>query len=479
MSADPDLPVAIGLDIGGTHLRAARVDADGVIQSELWRPTRRGSEDVLADSLELIAELRTARTAGVGVGIPGQVDAQRRNVLSGGYVDLSALPFAGRVQEATGLPVAIENDAAMALLAEKSIGAAQTYANVVLLTVGTGIGGAVLEQGQLLRGRGTAGQLGHLVTDPAGPVCLCGRRGCLETFSSGSSLARHVAEAGLPPGTRIEDLLDRMPEPVATAVVTAWAGPLRQAIDSLVAALNPDLVLLGGGLGHQAVSALQRLPEPVRSWYDAPIRPAALGPEAGVIGAGLAALRFTRAERKIVVLVNGVPASGKSTVARQLGDALGWPVLSLDTVKQPFLDALPPGDRSFNRTLGRASYRAMFDVIRDAPAGSSFVLDAWFGFQPVERLAEAVKAAGVDGCAELWCEAPPEEIGRRYAERAERRGAGHPGLEYVPELIDLAHRAGPTGLLPMRRQDTTKDLDLPAVLSWARDALRTPLQFFS
>lgn len=479
MSAIPDVPAAIGLDIGGTHLRAARVGADGTIQAHLRRPTRRGAAEVLADSLALIAELRTSDTTSVGLGIPGQVDSRRGKVLSGGYVDLSTLPFAERVQDAAGLPVVMENDAAMALVAEHSIGAARTYANVVMLTIGTGIGGAVLEGGQLLRGKGTAGQLGHLVIDPAGPLCLCGRKGCLETSSSGSSLARHIARAGLPPETQVEDLLARMPEPISTAVVMAWAAPLRQAIDSLVAALGPDLVLLGGGLGRQAVSALEHLPQPASSWYDAPIQPAALGSEAGVIGAGLAALRSSHTKRKTVILVNGVPASGKSTVARQIGDALGWPVLSLDTVKQPFLDALPPGDRLFNRTLGRASYRAMFDVVRDAPVGSGFVLDAWFGLQPVECLAEALEGAGVLGCVELWCEAPPGEIGRRYADRAGRRGPGHPGLDYVPELIDLARRATPTGLVPARRQDTTQGVDLQGVLSWAIAGLQAPLRFFS
>jgi glucokinase len=462
---------AIGLDIGGTHLRAARVAADGRIEAHRSLPTRRDASAVLADALRLIGELRSPEVGAIGVGAPGQVDGERREVLSGGYVDLSTLPFARRLEEAAGLPVAVENDAAMALVAEHAVGAAREASNVVLLTVGTGIGGAVLERGRLLRGRRSAGQLGHIVIDPDGPPCLCGRRGCLETLSAGPALARHMAEAGLPPGTRAEDLLAQPDSPAARTALGAWARPLRQAVDTLVAALNPDLVLLGGGLGAAAAAVLRDHAPPARGWYDAPVRAAALGDDAGVIGAALAGLRAGGTAAKRVVLVNGVPASGKSTVAHALSRALGWPHLALDTVKQPFLEELPPGDRLFNRTLGRASYRALFDLVRDAPDGSGFVLDAWFGFQPLDRLKEGLARAGVGRVAEIWCAAPPEEIGRRYAARAPSRGPGHPGLDYVPELVELAARAGPTGFAPLRTVDATQRPDVDGLALWVRRTL--------
>ena len=457
---------AIGIDIGGTHLRAARVDSEGRVLESRRIPTRRAAEAVLEDCLRLIAELRSTEVEGVGIGVPGRVDAGRRAVLSGGYVDLSGMPFADRVAEGAGLPVDVENDAAMALLAEQAFGVARGLANVVMLTIGTGIGGAVLERGRLLRGRRAAGQLGHLVVAPGGLPCLCGRRGCLETVSSGTALGRLLAEAGHLPGTRLGDLA----EGEAAAVREAWAGPLRRAVDSLVAALDPDLVVLGGGLGAEAAAALGALPSSP-SWYSAPVRAAALGDEAGVIGAAVAAMRRPG---KRVVLVNGVPASGKSTVARALSEALGWPLLTLDTVKQPFLDELPPGDRPFNRTLGRASYRAIWDLIRDAPEGSGFVVDAWFGFQPIGMLSEGLARAGTAEVAEVWCEAPPEEIGRRYAARVAGRGPGHPGLDYVPELVELARRVGPTGLAPVRRVDTTEAPDPAGVLAWIAERLGIP-----
>jgi glucokinase len=457
---------AIGLDIGGTRLRAARVTADGRIEAHRNVPTRRDAALVLADALWLISELRAPGVGAIGVGAPGQVDAERREVLSGGYVDLSTIPFAQRLEDEAGLAVAVENDAAMALVAEHAVGAAKGASSVVLLTIGTGIGGAVLERGRLLRGRRSAGQLGHLVIDPDGPPCLCGRRGCLETLSAGPALARHMAEAGLPPETRAEDLLARPDGRAAASALRAWVRPLRQGIDTLVAALNPDLVLLGGGLGAAGAVALCDHAPPGPGWYHAPVRAAALGAQAGVIGAALAGLRATQAPAKRVVLVNGVPASGKSTVAHALSSALGWTHLALDTVKQPFLEELPPGDRLFNRTLGRASYRALFDLMRDAPAGSGFVLDAWFGFQPLDRLTQGLASAEIGRVAEIWCGAPPEEIGRRYAARVPFRGPGHPGLDYVPELVELAAAAKPTGLAPVRVVDTTQHLDPKGLALW-------------
>lgn len=454
---------AIGIDIGGTRLRAARVKA-GVIEARASAASARDPAEVLARVLDLVAQVRNADVVALGIGVPGQVHAATRRVLSGGYVDLSGFDFAAEVETATGLPVSLENDATMALLGEAAHGAAQGMANVVMLTIGTGIGGAVLDQGQVLRGRGAAGQLGHICVDPDGRACVCGRIGCVETVSSGTAFATHLAEASLPPETRAEDLLVRQ-DPPARAVIAAWAQPLRAAIDSLIATCNPDGVVIGGGAGAAATAALAALP--VRaSWFDAPVLAAALGDDAGVIGAATAALQ--NRPHKRAVLVNGVPASGKSAVARALSDATGWPVLALDTIKNPFLSILPPGDRLFNRTLGRASYAAIFDLIADAPQGTTVIIDAWFGFQPLDTLQDHIARAGITDLAEVWCHAPPETIGARYGARLHLRPAGHPGADYVPELIALAHRATPTGLAPRYDVDSTQDLNIAALTDWLR-----------
>lgn len=451
----------IGLDIGGTHLRGARVGADGTIEARAKDASGPDPQAVLDRCLSLIARLRTPGATGIGIGVPGQVDAASRRVLSGGFVDLSGLDLAARVEAAAGLPVTLENDAAMALLGEARAGAARGHASAAMLTIGTGIGGAVLEGGRLLRGGGVAGQLGHMIVPGGGP-CVCGRTGCVETASSGTAFAAHLARAGLPAGTRAEELTADDPH----GVLRAWAAPLRAAIDTLVAVCNPGLVVIGGGAGAAMARALALVP-PARSWFDAPVVPAALGDDAGVTGAALAA----RPAGKRLVIVNGVPASGKSAVARALADRTGWPLYALDTVKGPFLAALAPVDRPFNRLLGRAAYDAIFDLLADAPAGATAILDAWFGFQPVDVLRDGLRRAGIADLAEVWCHAPPEVVGARYAARAADRPAGHPGADYVPELVALARTARPTGLAEPFRLDTTGPPDLGALTAWLRTAL--------
>jgi glucokinase len=453
------MPTAIGIDIGGTYLRAARV-TDGVIVARASAPSSPDPNQVLARCLSLVADVRSPDVTALGIGVPGQVNAITRRVLSGGYVDLSGFDFATAVETATHLPVIVENDATMALLGEAAFGAAKGLQNAVMLTIGTGIGGAIQNHGHILRGRGTAGQLGHICIDPNGRPCVCGRTGCVETVSSGTAFGLHLAQAGLPAKTRAEDLLIRT-DASAKQVITAWAAPLRTAIDTLISTCNPDCIIIGGGAGPAAVACLATLPARP-SWFTCPILPATLGDDAGVIGAASAAL--AHASRKRAILVNGVPASGKSAVARALSDQTGWPILALDTIKTPFLQTLPPGDRTFNRTLGRASYTAIFDIIAAAPTGTGVIIDAWFGFQPIETLTDHIARAGITHITEIWCHAPPDVIGARYAARSHTRHTGHPGTDYVPELIALATRATPTGLAQAIAVDTTLPLDVPALL---------------
>lgn len=455
---------AIGIDVGGTNLRAARVADDGRILAAARLSTRRDGHAVLEDCLTLIAGLMTPEVRGIGIGLPCRVDPIRRRIAPGGYVDLSALDPWAKIAAATGLPVTIENDATMALLGESAFGAARGMQAAVLLTIGTGIGGAILDRGQVLRGRDTAGQLGHLIVSPGGRPCVCGGRGCVEAESAGTAFAAHLAEHGLPAGTRAEALIGSS-DPAAQAVLRAWSGPLRVAIDNLTVTLAPEAVLIGGGAGAAMVAALATVAKGTGDWFDVPVIAAALGDDAGVIGAAAAVLRADAGKR--AVLVNGVPASGKSSVAQALAAETGWPVLTLDTIKEPFLQALQPVDRPFNRTLGQAAYQAIFGLLADAPGGT-FILDAWFGFQPVDVLEAGLTRAGVTAVAEVWCHATPAEIGRRYAARAGTRTPGHPGPEYVQELIALAARARPDGTRPTLWVDTAATPDAPAIAVWAR-----------
>ena len=279
---------AIGVDIGGTNLRVARVSCDGDIFAHAIEPTPVSAAATLALIDALIAQVEDAQSAAIGVGVPGRVNASTGEVLSGGYVNLAGPPLQGRLAAARGRPVLTGNDASMALIAEARIGAARGVADVVLLTIGTGIGGASLAGGKLLRGQGAAGQFGHLTIDAGGEICACGRAGCLETRSSGASLRRFMAEAGFSGATNVQDLLAR-DDATSRAVIERWAAPLRFGIDSLVATLDPELVLLGGGLGAAACEALKRFPA-LSPWFQYRVVPAALGDRAGVIGSALAAM---------------------------------------------------------------------------------------------------------------------------------------------------------------------------------------------
>lgn len=169
---------------------------------------------------------------------------------------------------------------------------------------------------------------------------------------------------------------------------------------------------------------------------------------------------------KRVLLVNGVPASGKSTVAKAVSEAEGWPLLTLDTIKEAFFAHLGTGDRDYNRTLGKASYQAIFALIADFPPDTVAVVDAWFGFQPAEVLQDHLRRAGATQVGEVWCHAPAETIGERYRARLAERSPGHLGAAYIPELIALAGAAGPLGAYPLFEVDTTRPLELAELQRW-------------
>lgn len=291
MDPSPLRGVTIGIDVGGTNIRAARVDGEGRPSSHL--KVRTDSRDSASELvLDMCRQLLDDEVVAIGIGIPGRLDREGTTILSSGYVDLAGLRLGEVIGGKVGLPVVLDNDAHMALVAELEVGAATQTDDVVLFTVGTGIGGAVAVDRQVLTGRGNAGQLGHLALDPDGPLCNCGRRGCSEVLASGTALAHLIRDAELPADITAEALLERRADDsLAAEILRRWAGAWRSAIDTAVAVLDPDLVVLGGGLGSAAVASLEAYFPTTSPWFDCPVMPARLGDDAGVVGAGLRAGR--------------------------------------------------------------------------------------------------------------------------------------------------------------------------------------------
>lgn len=179
----------------------------------------------------------------------------------------------------------------------------------------------------------------------------------------------------------------------------------------------------------------------------------------------------TPTEEKCVVLVNGIPASGKSTLARALAQQFGLPVLTLDSLKEPFMASFAPVDRLRNRQLGCAAYQAIWKIVGQAPASCVWLIDAWFGFQPKAVLEEGLQHAGVTRVLELWMAITPDEVVGRYQARLEQRMPGHPGAEYLPELRQLAERAQPMALGPVLQLDARAP-DLAAAQAWLQRQLQ-------
>lgn len=311
--------LALGIDLGGTKVELALVDLDGRLSASHRRMTdseggpERVIEDVVAAARDLLA--RTEGTVGgVGVGVAGQVDGRAGVVRTApnlqGWRDV---PLAGSLERALGLPVAITNDVNATTLAEHAFGAGRGVDDLVVLFVGTGVGGGVVANGRLVEGAGGyAGELGHMTIVVDGRPCSCRNRGCFEAYCGGWAIAERAREAvdaapeagqallGLAGGRNgitaaTVDRAATQGDPLARRLVEETAHYLGAGLVGIVHAFNPRRVVLGGGvlagmpdlIAAAAAEVRERAMEVFLEGLE--IVPAGLGVEAGVVGAGLLA----------------------------------------------------------------------------------------------------------------------------------------------------------------------------------------------
>lgn len=315
----------IAVDLGGTHLRTAVCTADGRIlfRAKTETEAHLGGEHVVRRMIRLIHEAirqnPTCCVQAIGIGAPGPLQPRTGLIIDcPNLPGFEMYPLRDRITEATGLPAIVENDANAAAVGEHRYGAGRGFANMVYLTISTGIGGGIIIENNIYWGEnGYAGEVGHMTLEAHGPRCNCGNIGCLEALAAGPAIARN-ARAAIASGrpTRILDLTpDRDPDKITAHIVTdaAKAGDalaielLAQAgfyigigIVNLLHVLNPGRVVIGGGVSfagdllfgpiRQTVDA--RAPLAFRK--DVDIVPAALGDDAGLLGA--AALAFAAVE---------------------------------------------------------------------------------------------------------------------------------------------------------------------------------------
>lgn len=173
---------------------------------------------------------------------------------------------------------------------------------------------------------------------------------------------------------------------------------------------------------------------------------------------------------KKLIIVNGIPASGKSSVTKIIADYFSFPVLSIDEIKEPFMvqftDVI---DRPLNRKLGYAAYQAMFNIVKSSPAEVIFIMDAWFGFRDKSVLEDYLKEIGDVQVIEVWVKASGELVAERYKKRCGHRIKGHPGEEYIPELVLLADRAEPMNVGKTYTFDQDNNGNALELINWIKE----------
>jgi len=303
---------SIGIDIGGTKIAAGLVSPDGELSQLIKVPSPASDPELMTKTVvNLINQLAEGREIeAVGIAAAGFIDSERNEILYSPNLQWRHEPLRTRVQELVSYPVTLENDANAAAWAEFRFGSGKKAQSMVMLTIGTGVGGAIIADGKLIRGGfGIGGELGHIRLINGGRQCGCGQRGCLEQYGSGTAFlkaARKLATSDGPAGRRLRELASEngilTGAEVSQAITEGDVGALSllrelgdylgQGLASIVAALDPEVCIIGGGVSI----AGEKLTEPIYFSYlnnlpakgyrpELEVIAAKLGNEAGIIGA--------------------------------------------------------------------------------------------------------------------------------------------------------------------------------------------------
>jgi glucokinase len=305
-------PETVGVDLGGTKVLVGVIgEHRKVLYEDQERSAGQGQDELLETLEREVREALEARpnVAAVGLGIPCTIDRERGVAISAVNLPIHNVPIRDRMRERLGMPVFIDNDANVAALAEHRFGAAKGASDAVMLTIGTGIGGGVIIDGEVYRGAtGAASEPGHMVIDFDGPPCQgnCPNHGCLETFASGTALGREgreaaegnpesalgrvLAEGGVIDGKAVTDAANDG-DTVAVAVVEEAGRRLGAGLSGLANIFEPEVIVIGGGV-TKVIGELMVAParEELRAralppMNETPVRMADLGTEAGMVGA--------------------------------------------------------------------------------------------------------------------------------------------------------------------------------------------------
>jgi len=304
--------LVMGVDVGGTTVKAALLDSDGREYGRCEQPTPRhvGPEAIVATIIDTVVELQrhvpdAGRLRAVGLVVPGVVDAQHGIAVYATNLGWRDLPIRQMVAEGVGLPVILDHDVRAAGLAELELGAGRGAHEMLFVALGTGIAAAVITRGQLATGAtGMAGELGHLPVVPDGELCACGQRGCTETYASGAAISRRYSAVSGISGIPARDVISRASagDDLAQRIFSDAIIALGRALVNYVLIMDPEMIIIGGGLADSGAALLDPLTSEVQgglAWRSAPtITGGRFGADAGRRGAALLAWRMLKEQHR-------------------------------------------------------------------------------------------------------------------------------------------------------------------------------------